>query len=383
MEFSNKTKSLLVFICAFMVCVISTISYAYFTASVAGNDSAKQTIVQTGNMALLLTDGAGVSLENAIPGTFVTKSFKVKNTGTVATNYNVYLSEVVNDFADKNDLVYTLTSANGCPNAVESVVPSEAGDSSKIISSCNINPNQEHEYVLTINFKDDNTNQDDNKGKTFSAKLSVNDYQEVLPVIKYIGIKEYPTISLNIGEVIPNNGVLFDNFDGAITYAQRESVCSYAANDLESKQYDLDSCIQDNGEGNCQFYVDEYNEYLSYYNDCINDYQYYQYALGVSMDGENVDKVFAALKHNNNLYIFKVLYTNYSNDITEESLAAFNYNKKVLDSSELTCSYNYDETEYSCNIDDKSIVISKSGLVNIGSSHSTTYLYNGNIWERS
>ena len=174
----NKYTKPLIVIVAFLILALTTVaSYAYFSASVNGNNDVYNTVITSGTMQLLLTDGEQVALDNAYPGNSIAKTFKVKNIGTVSTTYDVYLSELVNEFADKNDLVYTLSSANGCANNIETVVPSEVGEPSKIISSCAINPNIEHEYTLTITFKEDGTNQDDNKGKLFEAKISVNEYQ--------------------------------------------------------------------------------------------------------------------------------------------------------------------------------------------------------------
>ncbi len=175
----NKYTKTLLIVMAFLILTITTIaSYAYFTASVSTSNT-YNTVITSGTMQLLLEDDEQVSLKSALPGSSTTKTFKVKNTGTVQTTYDVYLSEVINLFDDKNDLVYTLTSANGCPNATETVVPESTGEQSKIVSSCSINPNQEHEYSLTITFKEDGTAQDDNKGKAFKAKLSINEYNTV------------------------------------------------------------------------------------------------------------------------------------------------------------------------------------------------------------
>jgi surface protein len=156
-------------------------------ASLIGNDSAYDTVITSGKVALMLNDGEQVGLKNAIPGDSVTKEFSVKNTGTVETTYNAYFSELLNQFEDKNDLVYTLTSENGCSNSNETVVPSEVGEQSKFISNCSIKPNQIHNYQLTITFKNNNTNQDDNKGKKFSTKISINEYKEY----EYIGYLTY------------------------------------------------------------------------------------------------------------------------------------------------------------------------------------------------
>ena len=175
----NNYKKTLIIITAVLILGMTIItSYAYFVASLIGNDSAYETVITSGEMALMLNDGEQVSLSNAIPGDSVTKEFSVKNTGTVETTYNAYFSELLNQFVDKNDLVYTLTSENGCADSVEKIVPSSSSDESKMVTLCSINPNQTHNYTLTITFKNDNTNQDDNKGKKFSAKISLNEYDE-------------------------------------------------------------------------------------------------------------------------------------------------------------------------------------------------------------
>ena len=144
----------LILIAAFLILTIMTsASYAFFTASVNGNASAN--VITTGTMQLLFTDGDGISLENAIPGSSIIKTFKVKNVGSVDTNYDLYLSKITNSFDDKNDLVYKLESSNGCADGIEKVVPDEVGEQSKISALCYITPNVEHVYTLTITFKDD------------------------------------------------------------------------------------------------------------------------------------------------------------------------------------------------------------------------------------
>ena len=171
----NKYYKLLIIVVTFLILSLSAVaSFAYFSASVNGNSNAYDTVITTGQMALMLNDGEQVGLNNSIPGDSIVKEFSVKNTGTVQTTYDVYFSELLNNFEDNNDLVYTLTSEGGCSDDNEKIVPS---DESKMVSSCFIDPNQTHNYTLTITFKDDGTNQDDNKGKKFKTKISVNEYK--------------------------------------------------------------------------------------------------------------------------------------------------------------------------------------------------------------
>ena len=172
---NNKKKKILFVVFLVVVLVIGMIigySTAYFTATVINNPDPKNTIITTGNMAIEFSDGPEVKLEKTIPGNSVTKTFSIKNTGTLDAYYNINLSDLVNDFADKNDLVYTLTSTDGGANVSETVVPSSSG---VIVTNKLIGINTTHNYSLKIEFKETNDNQDDNIGKNFSAKISVND----------------------------------------------------------------------------------------------------------------------------------------------------------------------------------------------------------------
>ena len=150
--------------------IISGVSYAYFAVVATGTSN--NNIVTSGTMKITYTDGPQVSLENAIPGDSLTKTFTVKNTGTVDTEYDIYLSDVVNTFVDKSDLVYTLTSDTGANITTDTEIPSA---SSKIVSLQNITPNETHSYTLTIKFLNKNEAQDDNQSKLLKTIIKINE----------------------------------------------------------------------------------------------------------------------------------------------------------------------------------------------------------------
>ena len=185
----NREKIFLTIIGIFMflVIVIGT-SYAFFTAELKGNSN--EMVITSGIMSLEFTDSNSISLiENAIPGDKVTKEFSVRNTGNVATKYDLYFSEIFNDFVDKSDLVYRLESENGGYNTENDVeCPSMVGEKSKIVSNYEIGVGEEHNYKLTIEFLNKNEIQDDNKGKKFSAKIDVNKYRKVDPIMAADGV---------------------------------------------------------------------------------------------------------------------------------------------------------------------------------------------------
>ena len=75
--------------------IVSGVSYAYFTATVS--NAGTTTNVTAGTMSIEFTDGDQVSLDKAVPGDSVTKTFKVKNTGTLAATYNISLTDLINN----------------------------------------------------------------------------------------------------------------------------------------------------------------------------------------------------------------------------------------------------------------------------------------------
>ena len=158
-----------------LVSIVVATSYAYFTATVSGNKDTNNVVVTNGVMALEYKDGDAINLGNAIPGSSVSKTFTVKNTGNVSTNYTIYFSELSNKFVDKTDLVYTLTSSDGGKNVVQTQVPST---NEAMVSNYAIDAGKTHTYTLTITFLNKDENQNDNMGVTFSTKVSVNETKE-------------------------------------------------------------------------------------------------------------------------------------------------------------------------------------------------------------
>ena len=158
-----------------LVSIAIASSYAYFTANVSGNKDTNNVVVTSGVMTLEYKDGDEITLDNAVPGSSVTKTFTVKNTGNVATNYTIYFSELSNKFVDKTDLVYTLTSSDGGKSVAQTQVP----DSNEaMVSNYAIDAGKTHTYTLNITFLDKDENQDDNQNVSFSTKVSINETKE-------------------------------------------------------------------------------------------------------------------------------------------------------------------------------------------------------------
>ena len=204
-----------------LVSIVVATSYAYFVANVSGNKDTNNVVVTNGVMSLEYKDGDAINLANAIPGSSVSKTFTVKNTGNVSTNYTIYFSELSNKFVDKTDLVYTLTSSDGGKNVAQTQVPST---NDAMVSNYSIAAGKTHTYTLTITFLDKDENQDDNQNVSFSTKVSINETKEyVAPEYTDNVIAEAPELAQGM---IP---VKFDDAGNAVVA------------DTSSKWYDYEA----------------------------------------------------------------------------------------------------------------------------------------------
>ena len=175
--FNKQTIALLICVITINVLCVTSVSYAYFTANIEGNDSAKNMVVKTGTMEITYTDSDEITLENAIPGDSVKKQFKVENKGTLATNYNIKLNITNNDFEDKDDLKITLKRTSGTPETLieNKVVPATPGG--YILTNVAFPEGTTDTYELTISFNKDDSKQNDNAGKTLALTVNIDNEQ--------------------------------------------------------------------------------------------------------------------------------------------------------------------------------------------------------------
>lgn len=114
-------------------------------------------------------DTSNISIVNSKVGDTLTKVFYIKNLTDKDLYYNINLVDVANSFVNKDELVFSLESDDAA-YINNKIVPSS---NSTLASSIKIDANQEHKYVLNIEFLNTGKNQFENEFKTFFAKLNV------------------------------------------------------------------------------------------------------------------------------------------------------------------------------------------------------------------
>ena len=224
--FDKQSLALLVSVVTINVLCIIAVSYAYFTTQIKGNDTAGPITVVMGSMKIKYEDSDLVTLDNAIPGDYLTNKFRITNTGTLDATYNLKIDVVENNFRDKGDLEYTLR-RNGEPVVENETLPYTDG---YILVNQTITTGGVDNYELEVKFKVDETdkNQNDNKNRRVDFKIVVDSNEDA---------QEYvykPLYKDNSGANIP------ELYQGLIPIYYNESNQIVIA-DVTQKWYDYDS----------------------------------------------------------------------------------------------------------------------------------------------
>ena len=177
----DKDKMTLFVTGIFLLLIMTTgLSYAYFSASVKGNENAKDMVVEAGTLSLVYTDGPEIKVQNIKPGWSTTKEVSVKNTGTLDTNYNVIWQSLTNEIIN-NDMVISATcqrlNASGIVEGTCESISQAAISDITIAKKISIESGITHKYTFTILFKETNADQNYNQGKEFNGVLGIEEYK--------------------------------------------------------------------------------------------------------------------------------------------------------------------------------------------------------------
>ena len=170
-----------IYVVAFLLLVVIAlgISYAWFSAIITGNDTAKNNRVVTGDLELTYIDTNEISLDNVIPGDSFTKEVSVKNTGTLDVKYNLVWQSLTNTITN-DELVIEATckrlNSSGTEDGTCESISRKAVSSNKIKLNIGIEPGITHVYTVKVTFIDTGEPQNYNKNKSFSGKLGIEEY---------------------------------------------------------------------------------------------------------------------------------------------------------------------------------------------------------------
>ena len=165
---------------ALLLLLTTGLSYAYFSASISGNENAKNVVVEAGTLSLVYTDGPEIKAQNIKPGWSTTKEVSVKNTGTLDTNYNIIWQSLTNEITNDEMVISAtcqrLNSAGTVEGTCESISQAAVSDMT-IAKRVSIESGITHKYTFTILFKEINADQNTNQGKKFNGVLGIEEYK--------------------------------------------------------------------------------------------------------------------------------------------------------------------------------------------------------------
>ena len=90
----NITKMTILTIILLTILGVIGFSYAYFSTDI--NGEGKYITLDTAGLKLRYTDAATMSLNNAIPGDKIERTFAVENIGTKTVSYNIVWKDLIN-----------------------------------------------------------------------------------------------------------------------------------------------------------------------------------------------------------------------------------------------------------------------------------------------
>ena len=177
-----KNKYLTISLFALSIFLIIGISFAYYEITVSGNDESKDMVVTAGTLELTFNDKDSViTLNNAKPGDYYTKTITVKNTGTLDSSYNLVWQELTNEIINDELVIEATCKQLNASNTEEGTcnpLSETPVKSSKIIKNVSLQPSYTHEYTIKVTFKEMNKSQNYNTNKTFKGKLGIEEYQK-------------------------------------------------------------------------------------------------------------------------------------------------------------------------------------------------------------
>ena len=176
-------------IATLLVAIIGA-TFAYFSISVSGNETASSIHVTTATLGNVTFDGtgAGLSIENVYPGWTTTKTFTIQaadadNSSAIQYLVNLDVATTGTTLLNGADFVYTLATsdenaylgASGTTTQLSSTASAEQQmpAASATIAHGTLDGNETVTYTLVITLKETNIPQDQYQGKVFDGVVQI------------------------------------------------------------------------------------------------------------------------------------------------------------------------------------------------------------------
>ncbi len=171
---TKKTICLLIGI-ASILAIVSTVSYAYFTAS--GEVKKLEATISTGTANAKFMDNDTGIIDELQFGESITKKFTIQNTGTVEARVKMYWKDLVNTYTPET-LTYTLSQSETLEGPYTEIVAKTnvPKKNELLVDSLTIPVGETYYYnlVITLNYLED-VNQDADLSAIFSSTFRLED----------------------------------------------------------------------------------------------------------------------------------------------------------------------------------------------------------------
>ena len=186
MEKKNVIFLSVIAVATLLTAVVGT-TFAYFTATVSGNQSANNVKVSTDTLAVTYAQTSSISVANWVSGKSAAMRFTVANSSKNDTKFNLVwnkgVTNTIADAADAKDITYTLYSCTGAEDATcttklvtAAQLPAANAASTTAIpeaAALTVKANGTNYYKLTVDFAETNKAQNSLQGKSFGGTIIV------------------------------------------------------------------------------------------------------------------------------------------------------------------------------------------------------------------
>lgn len=152
-------------------------TYGYFKAEFSYKSD--ELNVTTGTLKIDYVDNSPLIYKsNFKPGDVIIKTITVENTGSLDATYDLVWKEYNNDITNDELVIKAVCDSmttNDIMSGTCSGIEEKPVTKDNIKSKVNIVPGIKHKYLLEINFKNLEEDQNYNQGKTFSGIINVSD----------------------------------------------------------------------------------------------------------------------------------------------------------------------------------------------------------------